>query len=413
MHLTFRSGLCAGLLLLGACSRSPEPAQTKPASVEHAEKPGKAEHHEKTEKDGKTGSPGHAQQEHEEKSDLVVLSDQQVAAASIEIMPVRRDFAGAIDAPAVIAADPRHTAIIGVGVAGRVVELRRNLGEAVVRGDVLAVIESQDAAQLKAEFALARKQLELAQTTLRREERLYQEKVSAQQEVLAARSAEQEAKIRADLAQQRLAAAGGSVEGAMNRLAIRAPIKGHIVARKAALGDSVQPNADLFQIADLSDVSVELSLSQDDAARVTVGAPVDITASGRTGTGRTGTGRIAFLSRVVDPATRQISALASLSNAKGTWRVGETVRASIPLSGAAGGAQLAIPRTAVQTVEDKPSVFVRVKGGFAVKHLVLGPASAGYVTVLSGLSGDERIAVSNSYVLKAELGKGEGGDHDD
>jgi cobalt-zinc-cadmium efflux system membrane fusion protein len=408
MHLTFRSGLCAGLLLLGACSRTPESAEHHPAAAEHAEKPGKAESPAKSENAGKAGAQEHAEQEHEEKSDLIALSEQQIAAAHIELIPVRRDFAGAIDAPAMIVADPRHTAVVGVAVAGRIVELRRNVGEAVARDDVLAVIESQDAAQMKAELALARKQLELAQTTLRREERLYQEKVSAQQDVLAARGAEQEAKIRADLAHQRLAAAGGSADGAMNRLAIRAPIKGHIVARKAALGDSVQPNADLFQIADLSDVSVELSLSQDDAARVAVGSPVVVT-----GSGRAGAGRIAFLSRVVDPATRQVSALASLPNAKGTWRVGETVRASIPLSGAAGGQHLAIPRTAVQTVEDKPSVFVRVKEGFAVKHVVLGTASAGYVTVLSGLSGDERIAVSNSYVLKAELGKGEGGDHDD
>jgi len=101
-----------------------------------------------------------------------------------------------------------------------------------------------------------------------------------------------------------------------------------------------------------------------------------------------------------------------LSNGRGAWRIGETVRASIALEGSAGGTQLAIPRTAVQTVEDRPSVFVRARDGFAIKHVVLGGNAAGYVKVMGGLEGNEQIAVSNTYLLKAEHGKGEAGDDD-
>jgi len=57
-------------------------------------------------------------------------------------------------------------------------------------------------------------------------------------------------------------------------------------------------------------------------------------------------------------------------------------------------------------------VFVREKDGFAIKHVVVGTAAAGYVKVMSGLDGDEQIAVSNTYLLKAEHGKGEAGDDD-
>lgn len=399
MLLLTRSGLCAGLLLLGACTREPggtaAPAAPAPASapaVVQAQPTEKHDHHE---------------DEHEEEPDLVKLSDQQIAAAGIEVAPVRRGFAGAIDVPAVIAAAPGKAAVVAVTVSGRVVELRRNLGEAVKRGDVLAVIESRDAAELKAELATARRQSELAQSTLQREEHLYREKVSAQQDYFAARAAAQDAKTRLELAQQRLAASGGAAEGPMNRLTIRAPIGGYITARHAAPGDVVAANTELFHIADLAEVSAEVALSPDDASRVAVGAAVDVSAAGRSGAGR-----VVFLSRVIDPATRQVQAVATLPNTKGAWRIGETVRASIVMSGAGTETTLAVPRAAVQTVEDKPSVFVRVKEGFAVKHLVLGPASAGFVTVLSGLEGGERIAVSNSYVLKAELGKGEGGEHD-
>jgi cobalt-zinc-cadmium efflux system membrane fusion protein len=108
-----------------------------------------------------------------------------------------------------------------------------------------------------------------------------------------------------------------------------------------------------------------------------------------------------------------VRAIASLSDPGTNWRIGETVRASVPLAAARGKPQLAIPRAAVQTVEDKPSVFVRSKDGFSIRRIAVGDAAGGYLMVLSGLDGSERIAVSNTYILKAEHGKGEAGeDHD-
>lgn len=418
MNFYHRAALFVCALSLAACTRSPGSAPIHAPASEQAEKSGLPEKTAKAPKDeddgGKHGvQSGKGGEGHEDaeagdnKKDTVNLSDQQIAAAGIEVMPVRRSFTGAIDAPGTIVANPKRAQVVAVAVGGRVVALNRNLGEAVSRGDALAVLESQDAAQLKADLAIARRELELTRTNFQREEHLYQEKVSAQQDYIAARTAAQEAKIRADLAEQRLVAAGGGSGASMNQLTIRAPIKGFVVARKAALGDAVQANSALFEIADLTEVSVDLAFSPDDAGKVSVGSPVDISSAARTSAGR-----IAFLSRIVDPATRQVHAIAMLPNGNGIWRIGETVRVSVPLSDAKQTSTLAIPRAAVQTVDDKPSVFTRVKGGFAVKHVVLGAANGSYVAVTSGLSGDERIAVGNSYVLKAELGKGEGGDDD-
>ena len=415
MQAVFRSGLCAAMILLSACSPKPETASRQEAA-EHGEqsanaKGEQAEKAEKGESRGEAGERGEAAEkeggEAEAKEDFVALSDQQIKAAGIEVMPVRQSFAGAVEAPAVIAADPKHAAVVSSAVGGRVVEIRRNLGDPVARGDVLAVIESRDVAQLRADVEIAKRQYELSQANFAREERLYGEKVTSRQEFEIARNAAQEARTRLRLAEQQLAAAGASSGGQLNRLMLRSPIKGNVTARQIALGDIVAPDAHLFEVADLNELTAELSLSPDDAARVTVGTTVDVSTDGRTGTGR-----ITHVSRVLDPATRQVRAIARLSNGRGAWRIGETVRASIALEGGAGGTQLAIPRTAVQTVEDRPSVFVREKDGFAIKHVVLGGNAAGYVKVMGGLEGNEQIAVSNTYLLKAEHGKGEAGDDD-
>jgi cobalt-zinc-cadmium efflux system membrane fusion protein len=393
MPKLYRPLSCLSLAWLAACSQAPEPAHEASQGKAHSSEHAKEEH-------------GDAHDTHEPDADHVQLSDSQIAAAGIEVAPVRRAFAGSIDAPAVIAANPARSSVVAVAIGGRILALHRNLGEPVARGDALAVIESREVAELKAELQAARRHHELAQATWQREERLYREKVSAEQDYLAARTGAQEAQIRVRLAEQRLAAAGGGGDGPLNRLTVRSPLKGKVIARQAALGDVVASNTELFRVADLSEVSVELALAPDAASRVRTGAAVTVSTPGRSGTGR-----VVFVSPVIDPETRQVRAMAALPNADGIWRIGETVTASIATGSAGGPASLAVPQTAVQTVEDKPSVFVRTKDGFAVKHLVLGRPSGGYVAVVSGLSGDERVAVTNSYVLKAELGKGEGGEH--
>src|SRR5450830_49141 len=414
MQAVFRSGLCAAMILLGACSPKSETASHKEAAEQAektqsvaGEKAEKAEKGESSDEAGERGKAVAGEGEVEAKEDFVALSEQQIKAAGIEVMPIRQSFAGAVEAPAVIAADPKHAAVVSSSVGGRVVEIRRNLGDPVARGDVLAVIESRDVAQLRADVEIAKRQHELAQATFVREERLYGEKVTSRQEFEIARNASLEARTRLRLAEQQLAAAGATGGAQLNRLMLRSPIKGNVTTRQIALGDMVAPDVHLFEVADLSELAVELSLSPNDAARVSVGTAVDISTDGRTGAGR-----ITHLSRILDPATRQVRAIARLSNGQGTWRIGETVRASIALEGDSGASQLAIPRTAVQTVEDKPSVFVREKEGFAIKHVVLGDNAAGYVKVMPGLEGGEQIAVSNTYMLKAEHGKGEAGDDD-
>lgn len=392
--------ICASLLWLAGCSKTAESHRTQTTTHPTA---GSAREHGSA--SAKTAEKGESAEKGEGRT--LRMTAAQIAAAGIGLAPVRQISSDAIDAPGTIEAAPSRSEIVAVSVGGRITALQRNLGEPVRRGDALAVVESADAAQLKADLEAARRERDLAQATLQRETRLYQEKVSAGQDLIAAKAAAAESEARFRLAGQRLAAAGGSGSGPMNRLVIRSPISGYVIARPAVLGSVVTPNSELFRIADLSEVGVSLALAPDDASRVTPGAAVDISTASRSGTGR-----IVFVSRVIDSTTRQVQALASLPNAQGSWRVGETVRASIQLPHSKGQTSLAVPQSAVQTVEDKPTVFVRTPEGFSPQSLVLGPANGSYVAVLSGLTGEESVASTNSYVLKAELGKGAGGDDD-
>jgi len=327
------------------------------------------------------------------------LTDAQIRNAGIEIASVTSTTGGTLTLPAIITADPARSASISAGVQGRIQQVSAGLGMLVKTGEVLAVLDSREAAELGAELQAAQQQAQLAQANLEREERLFAEKISPELDVLAARTAAAEADIRLQLARQR---AGSSGAGANpSRLfSIRAPMDGHVTARNAQPGAQVDVGDELFQMADLSHLALELSLPADRAAEVETGCQVVVTAGSRSADAR-----LTFLSPVIDPLTRQVPAIAHLANPDGHWRIGETVSVSVPL----GVAQtvLAVPQSAVQKVEGQTSIFVRNAEGFRIVPIQTGDTAGEWVTVLSGLSADAQIAVQGSFVLKAEAEKGE------
>lgn len=337
---------------------------------------------------------------------IIKLTPQQIATAGIQLVRPTIGGSGAIELPATIAGDPQATQVVSAAIGGRVVALTRNLGQSVGRGETLAVIESREAAQLNAEVEAAQARAALAQSNLQREQRLFNERVSAEQDLIAARTSAREADIALRLARQQVSAAGGG-GGSLNRIAIRAPIGGQVIARSVTLGQTVASDAELFRVANLSTVSLSLSLSASDAGRVRPGAVVEVSASGRQATAR-----VTFVSPVLDETTRLVPVIATIDNRGGQWRVGEAVQAAILLGAGQGGSAVSVPSTAVQTVGNKPVVFVRTDTGFRAVPVTLGQANGASVTILSGLTGREQIAAANSFTLKAELGKGEGGDED-
>lgn len=378
-QISVAGALLAITLGLAACGGS-EP-QAPQAKVESASKPGS------------------------EPSEIT-LSARQIADAAIEVArPTIGGVAGAIELPATIAGDPQGVRVVSAALAGRVVALNHNLGDTVERGAALAILESREAATLHAEIEAAGARAQLAEANLAREQRLFDQKVTPQQDLIAARTAAVEARIALRLADQQAAATGRS-GGALNRIIVTAPMAGAVIARSATLGQMVSADAELFRIANLSSVTITTSLLPADAGRVKPGDRVEVTAPGRRQQGR-----VTFVSPILDETTRLVPVIASLDNRAGQWRVGEAVTAAIYLP-AKGDKIIAVPSTAVQMIRDKPVVFVRTATGFRAAAVTLARTDGDQVIVASGLDGSERIASTNSFILKAELGRAEAGDAD-
>ncbi|HUD95599.1 efflux RND transporter periplasmic adaptor subunit [Sphingobium sp.] len=331
----------------------------------------------------------------------VDMSAEQISSAGIQLGRPMIGGSGTVEIPGTIDGDPQGMQVVSAAIGGRIVSLTRNLGQSVGQGQAIAVIESREAASLNAEIEAARARLSLANSNLGREQRLFAQKVSPEQDLIAARTAATEARIALRLAQQQVSAAGAG-GGALNRISITSPISGQIIARSVVLGQTVAADAELFRVANLSSVSLSLNLQPQDAGRVRPGNIVTVKAAGRETTAR-----VTFVSPALDANTRLVPVIATIDNRASQWRVGEPVTASIALSDSGGSNAIKVPTTAVQTDEGKTVIFVRTKAGFQAVPVTLGDSAGDMVIVKSGLKGTEEIATVNSFTLKAELGKSE------
>jgi len=358
----------------------------------------------------KGGGDGHA---HAEEEGLIKLSAAQITASGIEMAPVLSGkLVKEISVPGRIVINANAQARVVPKLTGTAAEIFKQLGEPVKKGELLATIESKEMADAKADYLASWRAEELARSIYEREERLWQQKVTAEQDYLTAKNGQQAARIKLDLAHQKLHAIGldeAEIEalpetvgddGRLRFYEIRSPIDGRVTARDLVLGQMVGTDKEIFTVADLAKVWVEMAVPPGDLGFAREGQDVRIEAGQHTAGAK-----VIALSPVIDPETRSAKAIAELDNVSGSWRLGDYVNARL-LSGEQE-ASLVVPRAALQTIKGSKSVFVNEGGGFRARTVTTGREDSVNVEILSGLEFGETVATRNTFTLKAELGKAE------
>ena len=333
----------------------------------------------------------------------VDFSETQIKAASIGI-----DTAGpariksALQLPGEIRLNEDRTSHVVPRIAGVVESVQVSLGQAVRRGQVLAVIASPAASEQRSELQTAQKRLTLAKTTYEREKRLWEQKVSAEQDYLQATQALHEAEIAVVNAQQKLSALGmtSSLSGGLNRFELRAPFDGLVIEKHLSLGEAVKEDAAVFTVSDLGQVWAEISVPAKDLPLVRVGEKVTIKA---TAFNASATGTIILVGSLIGEQTRMAKARVILSNPKGAWRPGLFVSAEVTASEA--DVPVTVASDAIQIVGDRSVVFLKVNGGFIAQPVQLGRSDGKRVEILQGVKPGALYASEGSFVVKSELGK--------
>lgn len=344
------------------------------------------------------------QDEHDEHNDalseegVVALTARQIEASGISVIGVSRGGGGteyrlsgrvepAVDARAVVAAI----------TSGRVEQIHVASGSSVEAGQLLAVIISGDAATLRANADAAVAEADAARLAYQRDVNLVEQGVVARQDMETSRARSLAADAAARAAQAQVAASGSP--DASGRLSIVSPISGVVGTVHITAGGFVAAGGTVAEISDPERVEIIFNAPPALASEVTPGARLQVT--GPSGNFEAEVVGVAANARAQSGA----AVIRARSTSSALPPAGTPVTAVVVTNIQEGG--LTVPSDALQTVEGASVVFVADDQGFRVTPVLAGRRAGGQIEILNGLSGDERIAGTNAFLLKAELAKGE------
>lgn len=183
---------------------------------------------------------------------------------------------------------------------------------------------------------------------------------------------------------------------------IRSPIAGRVIERRTNPGDAVDSSTVLLRVADLSTVWVEFALFARDLGQVRPGMTVSFRGASAEEQGQA---RITYVAPAGQADSQSVVARAVVDNRDGRWVPGQFVTGEVVIADTQ--ARVAVVPAALQELQGKTVVFVEKDRRFEARPVQLGKRSRSAIEVLTGLSPGERYASQNSYLIKADLLKGE------
>jgi len=304
-------------------------------------------------------------------------------------------IADAVECVAEVNFNQNKLAQIAAPVGGIIQEVDVDLGSKVAEGQTVTKIWSAAIAEAVAKAVLSHQSLE-------RERKLRVERVTSEQALQEAeathRSACQQARTFGFSEEDIEAMCEKPRDSVM--LEVRAPFVGEIVERTAVRGALVEAGKPLFTLVDHSTMWAMLQVPEATLARVKVGQTVELRVDSLPG--KVFTGKLTWVGPAVDERTRMARARAEFANPDCLLKDKMFARARI-LTRQAEGAML-VPPSAIQHVEGKPFVFVKLASDlFDARAVQLGAKHDGRLEVLAGLKPEDQIAVSHAFAVKSAM----------
>jgi membrane fusion protein, heavy metal efflux system len=350
----------------------------------------------------------------------VEVSPEVQKQMGITVAPVTmRSLAQGVLATGRIESIPERTVEVNAPISGRLVRVLARQGHQVNEGQALAVIDSpeireltvvsqQQRGQAQASITRLQSQVQLAQSTYRREQELYTAKISAAKDVEQARAAlvSAQAELRAAQSQLRLADAplqarlaqlGGSA-GTTGLVTLKAPQSGYLTYQAAASGGAVESGRVLFRIVNVAQVWATADVYEKDLAQVRVGQPIQVTTTARPG--QVFNGRVANIAPVLDPEARTIKIHAVLPNPKQELKPG--MFTSLKLVTGASAAVPVIPRSALLDIDGLKLVYVKTGADdFEPVTVEVAEETADFLAV-KGLTKGDLVVTTRAFQLRAQ-----------
>lgn len=300
--------------------------------------------------------------------------------------------------PAVVEADPARLIKVLPPLAGRVTQLKVQLGQQVEQGQPLVVLDLPDLATAYADYDRAKVLLTLA---LKNRDRLRDLAKSGGAAIKDQQQAETDyvtAEVERQRTEARLKQIGVDPEttNKSRTVTIVAPISGSVIDLAVAPGaywnNSTAP---LMTVADLSSVWVTANVPEKDTSLIAKGQPVDVVLAAYPG--EVFKSEVLFVSDVLDPDTRRTKVRIAFQNPRTRFKPGMFANATFF---AARQMAPVVPTTALVLKDDVNQVYVEVAPwSFEARPIEVGFEQGDDAVIQSGLKAGDRVVMKGGVLL--------------
>ncbi len=307
----------------------------------------------------------------------------------------QQNFAANVQAPSRVEFRAKALSTVGAVVSGRVGKISVQVGDMVKAGTYLAILESSEAAQMRSDVSRARAELQRSQDRAKRQETMQKSGVGLEIERTEANFQLEEDKADYERSLQAVKLLG---EGNDQSVVLHAPIEGVVLKVNTSIGTAVQAGTVLFELGEPGALWVVADVFENDLPLIEKGAKVELQI---TTLSKPVTGRVAAVSAAMQADLRRDAVYIDLDDHNLPIKPGMYAKAMIE---AAGPKRIVLPTTAV-LIKDKKQfiVYVEIKDGvFEPRNVTIGQAHDGFVPVLEGLVGGERVVVKGTLLLDSE-----------
>jgi cobalt-zinc-cadmium efflux system membrane fusion protein len=350
--------------------------------------------------------------DHHEHEEFVALTLEQREYAGIHTESVRSGhLQNTITTHGKIVLDGNHVAHVIPKITGIVKAVNKNEGEDVTEGETLLVLESREIAEAKSGYLGALKKEVIALQRLEIEQELKSKNMTSVQDYQEALREAGIVQTELELARQKLYALGlngheidaieSDTPDHLRFYEIKSPLSGIVLHRHATLGEQLTSDSEAFIVANLDHLWVEIYGYPKDQTYIRKGVHVKLKALD----GKEGKAEIVYLNPVIDEDTKKTKAIAVLKNGDHTWNPGSYV--TIEVKADKEAAPLVVHKDSVQNIEGEDCVFVEAENGFEIRPVQTGRCDSKHIEILSGVSKGEKIASTNTFLLKADHLKNE------
>jgi cobalt-zinc-cadmium efflux system membrane fusion protein len=331
--------------------------------------------------------------------DKIIVPEGSALRQRLTVLPATvQTVSGRMTLPGIVESDPARTAAVLTPLSGRVLALKVGLGERVVQGQVLAVIDSPDLAQAYDDNDKAADTFRLTQINLERQEQQLKLGTASERDRDQARSDHAQAAAEYQRTRARLQTLGGSEQAppAARQLVVKAPMAGSVTTLAVAPGTLVNdPTQPLMTIADLATVWVTALVPEKDLGAVARNQPAEVVLAAYPD--HPLHGKVLFVGDVIEPDSRRDKIRIAFANAD--YALKPNMFATVTLEGPSQS-RVTLPSSALLMNNDRTSVFVAT-APWTFERRVVDPQLENGPTVVigSGLQPGEQVVVKGGILL--------------